>query len=161
MTDRAVRSLVKLFSADELTLSDDLAELQKFLDERQISIDAKQSAGIARQQLFETSSFVTFKDCFEAIDGSDVDEEKEIKPRAFISCLMKANSKDDVSKVEEVLLKFEKAFACPTVAFVENFAKEMKEEILYLETETPRPSCFDLCEDRLSQMLMSTDLDLS
>ena len=104
---------------------------------------------------------MTFKDCFEAIDGSDVDEEKEIKPRAFISCLMKANSKDDVSKVEEVLLKFEKAFASPTVVFVENFAKEMKEEILHLETETPRPLSFDLCEDRLSQMLMSTDLDLS
>ena len=155
MTDRAVRSLVRIFSIDELCLSEDLAELQKVLDKKGFEEDAS----VDGNELPLDSDTDPADICLDipesglpGVEGSDV----HTTTQALLADLsLQLQLGPSTPKVEEILAKF--PLACHLTDI------DMYRELVPSDIECE--VCHSAMEetdnmDMLSQLIMSVNMKL-
>ena len=144
-TDRAARSLVRIFSAEEACLSEDLAELQEFLDEKKSSEEAvdDQIVDVAR---------VDVKLGGDLAGCDDVDTSSQA---SFASNIKQVQVVPTVPEVDEILEN--SPFTC-------NSSESFKFVLASNDCEGYRTSESKVQEvdymDKLSQVIMSVNMDL-
>ena len=129
-TDRAVRSLVRIFSADELCLADELGQLQKFLDDRQckkgVVDDQTDVTGAMASPLSESENneLVNFEICSgteQSTSSSDLVKQLEL---------------DSTDNFEQMLSTFPLAFnLCSATKFSEKLYQDIECEQTDIEVQ--------------------------
>ena len=165
-TDRAARSLTRIFSIDEFCLSEDLAELQKYLDKKKSSeeaVDDQYGAAVLESQgtscssgllLDEKQGVGLFGKFYCGLQDACSDE--MTNPKAMLADISKESQLDHSPlKVEKFLAKFPSAY---NLTGIRKFAGNTSDKGCegYRSTDEEGKDYMD----RLSQLIMSVNMKL-